>query len=267
MGKLLKLQLKENLKILFWIWLIPLALSTGFILLNRNVDNTFTQVGLAISIFLLFFGLGASLIIVIYQDYQRFFGKEAIFYQSLPVAPGANVWSRFFSYFVSIILIVFVLFFDFWIISIASGTFLLTDLKLSLDLIGESLRQVPLGYVISFALLILTSIAFEIYDIILSINLGSQKSFKSMGFFGPILMYVLLKVLLQVIILIVISQIRPGMDSYLVEVSSAPDPATFTETMDLFGPIFYGVIGFNLVMTGIFAAISTYLQNKKLSVG
>ncbi|MDD7463530.1 MAG: hypothetical protein SOW41_08565 [Anaerococcus sp.] len=266
MGKLLKLQLKENLKILLWIWLIPLALSTGFILLNRNVDNTLTQVGLAISIFLLFFGLGASLIIVIYQDYQRFFGKEAIFYQSLPVAPGANVWSRFFSYFVSIILIVFVLFFDFWIISIASGSISLFEVKDVFQTIVSSLRQINFVNVITIVVLYISLSITFIHQIIFCMNFGTQKYFKSMGIFGPILMFILVTILLQVLTFLSFYLIPESVETYFVEVSHI-NSSDINNVLNIQRPIFYLISGVNILLSVIYASISTYIQNKKLSVG
>lgn len=185
MGKLFKIQMKDNLKTLLWIWIVPLLLSVGFISLARAMDNSFVEFGSGFSIFLIFLGIGASAIIIIYKDYNRFFGKEAILYQSLPIKPGNFTWSRLFTYLLSSILIILVLMVDFWIITMASGDFSFQETKLVFRMIFSNLGQYPYESFVFFILL-LSGLVASIFTVIFCINLGSQKSFKSMGIFGPI---------------------------------------------------------------------------------
>lgn len=121
MGKLLKVQLKQNVKTLLLVWLIPLVLASGFMTLNRFMDNPVTEFGIGISVILMFIGVGVSYIIVIYKDYERFFGKEAGFYESLPISSSNIIWSRFFQYLIMIVILFLVLVFDLFIIRLADG--------------------------------------------------------------------------------------------------------------------------------------------------
>ncbi|MGO3018067.1 MAG: hypothetical protein ACTIH2_02835 [Anaerococcus sp.] len=265
MGKLLKLQLKENLKILIWVLVIPIILSAGFLYLNRTYDNSITDIGMGLSIILLFLGLGASGLIVLYEDYQRFFGKEAIFYQSLPVSPTANIWSRFFTYLISFIMIFIVLIFDLSILGIFSGSFNIDSVKEVFRIIFDRLGEYPKESLI-FITIMITSMITSIFMIIFSINVGSQKSLKSMGIFGPILIYILTSILLQVLSVLTINFIPSGEGSYLAQLAQN-HIKDFTDFMNIYSLYFYTSIGVNILLAAVFGLISKYSQDKKLSVG
>lgn len=265
MGKLLKLQIKENLKTLIWVWIIPLVLSGGFIFFNRTYDNTITQLGIGLSLMLLFLGLGASGLIVIYEDYQRFFGKEAIFYQSLPVSPSKTIWSRFFTYLISFIMIFIVMIFDFSIIGIVGGNLSITELSDILNITFARLGEYPMESLV-FSVMILSGMITSIFMAIFSINVGSQKSFKSMGIFGPILMYILTNIVIQVISLLIMYLIPSGDGSFMAQLAQN-HINDFSEFMNIYGFIFYITIGLNILMAAAFGLISKYSQDRKLSVG
>lgn len=266
MGKLLKLQLKENLKILLWIWLLPLALSTGFVLLNRRVDSAFAQVGLGISFMLLFLGIGISAIIVIYQDYQRFFAKEAIFYQSLPISPGASVWSRFFAYFISFVLIILVFILDLWIVGVALGGLSTQELKETFSMVLEALRSVSLANRLTLCVLFICLTINFVHEVIFCMNLGTQKAFKSMGIFGPILMFILLTIFLQILTAIFVNIMPESLQTYLEEVSQLQS-FDYNGVLKLQRPMYFALIGLNILSVGIFSSLSIYIQKNKLSVG
>lgn len=265
MGKILKVQIKENIKTLIWVWIIPLVLSGAFLYLNRTYDNSITQIGISLSLMLLFLGLAASGLIVIYKDYQRFFGREAIFYQSLPVSPSTNIWSRFFTYLISFLLIFIVLVFDIYLMGILGGDFNIDIWNDIFRNIFDILADYPKESLIFLATVIASSVSY-IFMLIFSINVGSQKTFKSMGIFGPILIYILTSILMQVFSVLTINFIPSGEESYLAQLAQnhIKDVSDF---MNIYSLYFYISIGLNILLSAIFGLISKYSQDKKLSVG
>ncbi|MDD7304994.1 MAG: hypothetical protein PUG67_00240 [Peptoniphilaceae bacterium] len=266
MGKLFKLQTKGNLKALSWILLIPLVLSAGFILLNRRVDNALTEVGSGISLLLLFLGIGLSALIVMYIDYQRFFGRESIFYQSLPIGPAANIWSRFFSYLVTFLIIFLVMFLDFGIILLASGSISINELDDLFKALTRSLSQISLSDWIKIIIVLLSALISFIYKIIFCINLGTQKAFKSMGVFGPILMFIMLTIILQILFALTV-YIMPDIGKYIEEMLNVNSLEISNPLLKLKRAMFYVTIGANILIAAIYAIFSIYLQKNKLSIG
>lgn len=265
MGKLLKLQLKENLKILIWVLVIPIILSAGFLYLNRTYDNSITDIGMGLSIILLFLGLGASGLIVLYEDYQRFFGKEAIFYQSLPVSPTANIWSRFFTYLISFIIISIVMVVDLSILGVLGGDVSIGELNEAFKIILATLAEYPKSSIILTFIIISQAIS-SIFTTIFCINIGSEKTFKSMGIFGPIFIYIITGIVLQVLGFLIIYLMPSGEGSYLAQISQY-DSINYKEFMDLFSIVFYIIIGINILKSTVFGLLSKYSQARKLSVG
>lgn len=266
MAKLFKLQLKENLKTLIWIWLLPLVLSAGFIALNRILENNLLSFVTGLSIISLILGLGACGIIIFYNDYQRFYGKEAIFYQSLPISSGSVITSRFLTYLVSIIMIVLFLIIDFIILIMAAGKLEFVDFKRLVEIFEIITHHYSFGMFITILVLILSSLVLTINMIIFSINLGSQKSIKSMGIFGPVLAYIFTKILVQIVILLILYFLPYGISDYLHQLSRL-QPQNFVEFLIQYRVLFYVVILINILISLLFAYISKYLQDKKLSVG
>lgn len=265
MGRLLKLQLKENLKSLIGIWLIPLVLSAGFIYLNRSFDNIITQMGMSISMFLLFLGLGASSLIVIYLDYQRFFGREAIFYQSLPISSMSSIRSRFLNYLISLIFIFVVMFIDFSIISAAGGEVAFIEIKQVFTSFFQMLGSYPKESSL-FLAMFLSSALSSIFMLIFCINFGSQKAFKSMGIFGPIVVFILTNLIIFLLMIFVSYLLNENFAGFFAQYSNI-EANSLKEFIKVSGPIFYIGISVNLIMAIIFGFLADRSQGKRLSVG
>lgn len=265
MGKLFKLQVKENLKTLIWVWTVPLVLLLSFLLINKTIDNTLTQLGIAISGFLVFFGIGVSGLIVIYKDYDRFFGKEDIFYHSLPVSPRANIWSRFFAQLISYIIIFFVMVIDVYLIALTDKQTPFSELVDLTRSFFNALALNPKEY-FTFGLMILAVVVCFIFMIILSINLGSQKAFRSMGIFGPILTYILLTLAVQAISVVVL-KVVPIEEIFNINVSGSSDLISFAEFMTTYKNETIFFIGVNVVISAIYGLLGKFSIDKRLSVG
>lgn len=229
MGKLLKVQLKQNVKTLLLVWLIPLVLASGFMTLNRFMDNPVTEFGIGISVILMFIGVGVSYIIVIYKDYERFFGKEAGFYESLPISSSNIIWSRFFQYLIMIVILFLVLVFDLFIIRLADGYLSMNELKEGFEMTKYILGKIPGKYVPGIIISLVISVVFTIYEFIFSINVGSIKNLKSMGFFGPIVIYIAVNVVRLLVFILVLMNIEhlTGYDAYLLSRFSPQNPEEF----------------------------------------
>ena len=94
MAKLLKNQLKENIMdIIPWI-VIPLIISVALNYINSYLDSVFLDFFTVISMILMYSSFAISMVIVILNDYKKFYGEEAAFYDVLPVKSKDITTSR-----------------------------------------------------------------------------------------------------------------------------------------------------------------------------
>ena len=265
MGKLLKVQLKQNIKTLLLVWLIPLILASGFMILNRFIDNPITEFWIGLSVFLMFIGVGISQIIVIYKDYERFFGKEAGFYESLPISSSNIIWSRFFQYLIMIAILFLILVFDLFIIRLADGYLSMNELKEGFEMTKYVFGKIPGKYVPGIIISFVIYVVFTIYEIIFSINVGSIKNLKSMGFFGPIVIFIAVNVVRTLIFILILINIEhiTGYDAYLLSRFSPQSPEEFFMVTKNF---FIIAAFIQLVFSIIFGFVSKHIQEKKLSI-
>lgn len=199
MAKLLKHQLKENIRDIIPWMVIPLILSVVLNYINSYLDSAFLDFITVISMVVMYSSFAISMIIVILNDYKKFYGDQAAFYDVLPVKSKDITTSRILNIMIIallaglIFLIEFVGFF--FITTGARGE----DISQLFKQIKTLLGQVPSKTIIVFIITVLISLLATLTRILASISIGSSKTFKDMGKFGPVLVFILITIVISIL--------------------------------------------------------------------
>ena len=199
MAKLLKHQLKENIRDIIPWMVIPLILSVVLNYINLYFDSAFLDFITVISMVVIYSSLAISMIIVILNDYKKFYGEEAAFYDVLPVKSKDITTSRVLNITIIALLagfIFFIEFFGFLLVTIGARG---EDISQIFEQIKVLLGQVPSKTIIVFIITVLISLLATLTRILASISIGSSKTFKDMGKFGPILVFILITIVISIL--------------------------------------------------------------------
>lgn len=198
MAKLLKHQLKENFRdIIPWV-VIPIILVMILNFVNSYFDSAFLDFIMAISMLVMYSSFAISMIIVILNDYKKFYGEEAAFYDVLPVKSKDITTSRILNIMIIaliaglVFLIEFVGFF--FITTGARGE----DISQIFKQIKTILDQFPSKTILVFIITVLISLLATFTRILASISIGSSKTFKDMGKFGPVLVFIIITIIVSI---------------------------------------------------------------------
>lgn len=198
MAKLLKHQLKENIRDIFpWI-VIPIILAVVLNFINSYLDSAFLDFITVISMVVMYSSFAISMIIVILNDYKKFYGDQAAFYDVLPVKSKDITTSRVLNIMIIALLAGLVFLIEFF------GFFLVTagargeDISQLFKQIKTLLDQVPTKTIIVFIITVLISILATLTRILASISIGSSKTFKDMGKFGPVLVFIIITIIVSI---------------------------------------------------------------------
>ncbi|WP_195217408.1 hypothetical protein [Anaerococcus vaginalis] len=198
MAKLLKHQLKENIRDIFpWI-VIPIILAVVLNFINSYLDSAFLDFITVISIVVMYSSFAISMIIVILNDYKKFYGEEAAFYDVLPVKSKDITTSRVLNIMIIAIIAGLVFLIEFF------GFFLVTagvrgeDISQIFKQIKTLLDQVPSKTILVFIITVLISLLATLTRILASISIGSSKTFKDMGKFGPVLVFIIITIIVSI---------------------------------------------------------------------
>lgn len=198
MAKLLKHQLKENFRDIFPWMVIPLILSVVLNFINSYFDSSFLDFITVISMLVMYSSFAISMIIVILNDYKKFYGEEAAFYDVLPVKSKDITTSRILNIMIIaliaglVFLIEFVGFF--FITTGARGE----DISQIFKQIKTILDQFPSKTILVFIITVLISLLATFTRILASISIGSSKTFKDMGKFGPVLVFIIITIIVSI---------------------------------------------------------------------
>lgn len=198
MSKLLKHQLKENIRDIFpWI-VIPIILAVVLNFINSYLDSAFLDFITVISMLVMYSSFAISMIIVILNDYKKFYGEEAAFYDVLPVKSKDITTSRILNIMIIALLAGLVFLIEFF------GFFLVTtgargeDISQLFKQIKTLLDQVPTKTILVFIITVLISLLATLTRILASISIGSSKTFKDMGKFGPVLVFIIITIIVSI---------------------------------------------------------------------
>ena len=198
MSKLLKHQLKENIRDIFpWI-VIPIILSVVLNFINSYLDSAFLDFITVISMVVMYSSFAISMIIVILNDYKKFYGDQAAFYDVLPVKSKDITTSRILNIMIIALLAGLVFLIEFF------GFFLVTagargeDISLIFRQIKTVLGQFPTKTIIIFIITVLISLLATFTRILASISIGSSKTFRDLGKFGPVLVFIIITIIVSI---------------------------------------------------------------------
>lgn len=199
MAKLLKHQLKENFRdIIPWI-VIPIILAVVLNFINSYLDSAFLDFITAISMILMYSSFAISMIIVILNDYKKFYGQEAAFYDVLPVKSKDITTSRILNIMIIALiagLIFLIEFFGFILVTTGARG---EDISQIFEQIKTFLDQFPSKTIAVFIITVLISILATLTRILASISIGSSKTFKDLGKFGPVLVFIIITIIISVL--------------------------------------------------------------------
>ena len=199
MSKLLKRQLKENIRdILPWM-VIPLILSVVLNYINSYLDSAFMDFITVLSMILMYSSFAISMIIVILNDYKKFYGEEAAFYDVLPIKSKDITTSRILNIMIIALLAGLIFLIEF------IGFFTVATSVQGEDIIGifkqikTSLGQFPTKTIIVFIITVLISLLATLTRILASISIGSSKTFRDLGKFGPVVVFILITIVISIL--------------------------------------------------------------------
>lgn len=199
MAKLLKHQLKENIRDIIPWMVIPLILSLVLNYINLYFDSAFLDFITVISMLVMYSSFAISMIIVILNDYKKFYGEEAAFYDVLPVKSKDITTSRILNIMILAILagLIFLIeFFGFLVISTGQDGIGIKEL---FDQIKSFFDQFPSKTLIMGIITLIFSLLATFTRILASISIGSSKTFKDMGKFGPVLVFIIITIIVSVL--------------------------------------------------------------------
>ncbi|WP_019132713.1 hypothetical protein [Peptoniphilus obesi] len=197
MGKLLGHQLKRHFSKNYFLLLAPFIFALlGFLSYTISPDGESVVFGLSfLCLSIIYCAAG---IVIILDDYNMFYGKTAMFYQSIPVSPAGKTFSRLFYYLITFLVYSIIyglgLFTFLGVAATAEGASI-SDLKEISEDIIDAMNGVGMD-MIGIVLLLFVVVAFYVASkFIFSISLGSEKSLRRIGFAGPVLVYIGLSIL------------------------------------------------------------------------
>lgn len=197
MGKLLGHQLKRHFSKNYFLLLAPFICGIlGF--LSYQISPNGESVVFGLSFLCLSIIYCAAGIVIILDDYNMFYGKTAMFYQSIPVSPTGKTFSRLFYYLITFLVysIIYGLgLFSFLGVAATAEGASISDLKEIPEDIIDAMNGVGMD-MIGIVLLLFVVVAFYVASkFIFSISLGSEKSLRRIGLAGPVLVYIGLSIL------------------------------------------------------------------------
>lgn len=199
MAKLLRHQLKENFRDIFpWI-VIPIILAVVLNFINSYLDSAFLDFITVISMLVMYSSFAISMIIVILNDYKKFYGDQAAFYDVLPVKSKDITTSRILNIMIIALFagfIFFIEFFGFLLVTIGARG---EDISQIFEQIKVLLGQVPSKTIIVFIITVLISLLATLTRILASISIGSSKTFKDLGKFGPVVVFILITIVISIL--------------------------------------------------------------------
>lgn len=199
MAKLLKHQLKENIRDIIPWMVIPLILSLVLNYINSYFDSSFLDFITVISMLVMYSSFAISMIIVILNDYKKFYGEEAAFYDVLPVKSKDITTSRVLNIMIIALIagLVFLIeFFGFLVISTGPDGLGVKELFEGLKRFFD---QFPSKTLIIGTITLIVSLLATFTRILASISIGSSKTFKDMGKFGPVLVFIIITIIVSIL--------------------------------------------------------------------
>lgn len=261
MGKLIGQMFKEDFKsIILWLFL-PLASALIFMqLLSAFEGLPLLSLAMGFSMTLLIIGPFLALAIAARNDNERFYGKNAGFYSSLPISSGPITGARLINYVLLGILIAISAFLNFLILNIAVAPGL--NISEIFSSIANGINQIGAG---KFTMAILNLFMFGVFIVstmMLANSFGSSSLFGKKSKYAPVIIFLILFFGLGMIGAKIQSSaladyVYQTFEMGGTEVSVSNDASTKLMLIPLIS---------NIVLCLGFYGLSYYFHDKKLSV-
>ncbi|MDY3007069.1 hypothetical protein [Anaerococcus porci] len=199
MSKLLSQQLKENIKDISLWMIIPMLMSILLNRINTYFNSQIIDFILVLSIFVMYSSFAIAMVIVILNDYKRFYGENAAFYDVLPIKSRDITLSRFLTYLIMSLLVGVLLIIEILIFFAVTTNIGLEALSEMFELIKNVINTLPKFSIFISIFAFITSIIGSLVKFIASITIGSDKIFKNLGKFGPVLVFIIISVVLAIL--------------------------------------------------------------------
>lgn len=253
MGKLLGYQLKTHFKKNWFLVVLPILLIIINLVTKTFTNRSYVNVAAGIIFIIALVVYGSSIIVIIVSDYNRFYGKEALFYNSLPVTPGQITFARLLYYFILFFVHTLIWIINFVAFVIINGFTNSPDFLEELPMVKEEIMRrlsfITPKHVGIIILLIVIFSAYGIGKFMFAISLSGEKKLNKMDFGGAVLCYIIITALSNSVIIPFINRIAT--DRFDI----VPFPGD-SLTLNLPILLIYSVLG-------ILFLVGTYFEHKR----
>ena len=211
MGKLLSYQLKSHFKQNWFLVAMPILLVLANIFTETILSYSKAEIAAGFIMIGIIIVYAAAAITVIVSDYNRFYGKEALFYNSLPVSAGGVTAARFFNYLIlwiihSLILFANIVFFVMINLYLGKGN-VGAEINLLFKEIVKYLSNYTPSQIMGAIILLVLFFTYSIGKVMFAISISGEKRFNRLDFGGAVLAYIIITAITNSIALPIIDRI------------------------------------------------------------
>lgn len=273
MSKLLSQQLKENIKDISLWMIIPMILALVLNKINIYFNSSILSLIIVLSTLVMYSSFAIAMVIVILNDYKRFYGGGAAFYDVLPVKDKDITLSRFLNYIIMAFLAGIILIIELLVFFTVATKIGFEGLNGMFETVKNFLRQFPNTSIFFTILALITSLIVNLVRFISSITIGSDRVFKNLGKFGPVIVFIIISIISSIIGLILARFFIGSLESLntaQIAAQTAAESGQFTvqvseRVKDVTKIMAFGS-GLNIVSILILMFLTNYFHKNRLSV-
>lgn len=273
MSKLLSQQLKENIKDISLWMIIPMILALVLNKINIYFNSSILSLIIVLSTLVMYSSFAIAMVIVILNDYKRFYGEGAAFYDVLPVKDKDITLSRFLNYVIMALLAGIILIIELLVFFLVATHIGFEGLNEIFETIKNVLRQIPNTSIFFTSLAVITSLIVNLVRFIASITIGSDRVFKNLGKFGPIIVFIIISIISSIIGLILARFLIGSLESLNTAqtvAQTAAESGQFTvqvaeRVKDVTKIMAFGS-GLNILSILVLMFLTNYFHKNRLSV-
>lgn len=253
MGKLLSYELKTHFKQNWFLVAMPILLIIVNIITKTFLSRGYAEIAAALIFIGAIIVYIAAAITVIVNDYNRFYGKEALFYNSLPITPSGITVARLLNYVILYIvhtLLGGINFVAFFLINgyLGEPSFY-EELPIVIEGILNQLSRITPRLAIGIIIFCVSFLLYSVGKVMFSISISGEKKINKMDFGGAVLSFIFITVISNSVIIPVINKFA----TKSLDISLTAD-GSFTINVTIL--LIYLVLG-------ILFLVGTYFEHKK----
>lgn len=253
MSKLISYYFKRDKWIL--LAMMGCALLGGLLLWGYSANSMFGAISVFVGITVFFFAVAIVPLWLCIRDYKRMYGSYGSFFAALPltgkeVMGGRAIWFIVMQLLAGLSSLMFI------------GPLLRANVNRDPEIrniFAEIMKQVGPNYLVGFAVVVVTGLLFSAAVWLFVTSVGSEKPFRRFGIGGPIMLYVALQVIVNVVTNGAV-RVMNSQQQFIDEQAMAQAVAElFMRTCLVIG-------GLMLIVAAVLFLRSIYSHDKKLSV-